>query len=118
MLKGHSRSASASIPYGEVAVLPPVDELDAAVLQYRDAELALADAVGDDVIAISATSMATGYAIGQHPLTAIPVDSLPAAVKTEIDAALEASVDDFELIQISQWYADSSNHSLSEFGDA
>ncbi|MDL0122393.1 hypothetical protein [Halobacterium salinarum] len=118
MLKGHSHSAGGSITYGEAGSLLPVEEIDATVDQYREAELALESVAGDDVIVVTPTSMATGYAIGQHPLTAIVVDSLPPAVKADVDDALEGSIDDFELIQIGKWHPDSPNHSLSEFGDA
>jgi len=118
MPQGHSRSADGSITYGEAEVLFPVEELDASVSQYRDAELALDGVTDDDVISVSPTSLATGYALGRHPLTAISVESLPAAVASQIEDSLETSINAFEFIQVGTLHADSPNHSLAEFGDA
>jgi len=118
MLKGHFESAGASIEYGDADCLFPVDELDATVRQYRDAQLALDDVDGSNVIVVSPTSLATSYFLTQHALTAILVDSLPTAVRSQIDAALDARIDTFELIQIGKWNSTSANHSLAEFTDA
>ena len=51
-------------------------------------------------------------------LSAIRVESLPGAVRREIDAVIEAPIEGFELIQIGKWNSDSRNHSLAEFADA
>jgi len=118
MLKGHFRSAGASIEYGDAGCLFPVDELDATVLQYRDAQLALDDVDGANVILVAPTSLATSYFLTQHALTAIPVDSLPAAVQTQVADELDGSLDTFEFIQIGKWNSDSPNHSLAEFTNA
>ena len=118
MLKGHFESAEASIEYGAAGCLFPVDELDATVLQHRDAQLALDDVDGSNVIVVAPTNLATSYFLTQHALTAIPVDSLSTAVRTQIAAALDARLDTFELIQIGKWNSDSTNHSLVEFTDA
>jgi hypothetical protein len=115
MPKGHFESAGASIAYGDAAALFPVEELDAIVLQHRDAQLALAEVDGEDVIVVAPTSLATSYIITQHALTAIPVDSLSQAVQAELDGEIEAPLDAFELIQIGKWTTDSPNHSLAEF---
>ena len=118
MLKGHFESAGASIDYGDTTGLFPVDELDSTVLQYRDAQLALDDVDGADVIIIAPTSLATSYALTQHALTAIPVKSLPSTVRGQLDENIEGSLDAFELIQIGKWNTDSPNHSLAEFTSA
>jgi hypothetical protein len=118
MLKGHFSSAGASVEYGDAKSLFPVGELDATVLQYRDAQLALDGVGGASVIVVAPTSLATSYHLTQHALTAVRVDSLPGAVRREIDAAIEAPIDAFELIQIGKWNSDSRNHSLAEFADA
>ena len=118
MLKGHFGSAGASVEYGAVGCLFPVEELDATVLQYRDAQLALDDVDGATVIVIAPTSLATSYFLTQHALTAIRVDSLPTAVRTRIADELAASLDTFELIQIGKWNSNSQNHSLTEFTTA
>ncbi|WP_338742313.1 hypothetical protein [Haloplanus salilacus] len=118
MLKGHFESAGASIEYGAAGCLFPVDELDAAVLQYRDAQIALDDVDGSEVIVVAPTSLATSYVLTQHALTAIPVDSLSTAVQTQLANELDEPVDTFELIQIGKWNRDSPTHSLTEFTNA
>lgn len=118
MPKGHFRSAAASIDYGDAADLFPVEELDAEVLQHRDAQLALADVDGEDVVVVAPTSLATSYFLTQHALTAIPVDSLPLAVQAKLDEEGIAPIDTFDLIQIGKWTTDSPNHSLAEFSTA
>ena len=117
MLRGHFGSAGTSIEYEDAGRLFPVDALDATVLQYRDAQLALDDVDGSNVV-VAPTSLATSYFLTQHALTAIPVDSLPAAVQTQITAELNRSLDTFELVQIGKWNGDSPNRSLAEFVDA
>lgn len=118
MLKGHFSSAGASVEYGDSECLFPVGELDATVLQYRDAQLALEDVDGSNVIVVAPTNLATSYFLTQHALTAIRVDGLSTAVRTQIAAALDARIDTFELIQIGKWNSTSANHSLAEFTDA
>ena len=84
MLKGNFITAGASIEYGAAGCLFPTDELDATVLQCQDAQLALDDIDGSDVIVVAPTSFATNYFLTQHALTAIPVNSLPAAERAQI----------------------------------
>jgi len=118
MLKGHFGSSGASIEYGAADCLFSVDDLDAAVLQHRDAQLALDDVDGSDVIVVAPTGLATSYFLTQHALTAIPTDSLSTAVQTQLANELDEPVDTFELIQIGKWSRDSPNHSLTEFTNA
>ena len=118
MLQGHFESAGASIEYGAADCLFPVDELDATVLQYRDAQLALNDVDGSNVIVVALTSLATSYSLTQHALTAIRVDSLSTAVRDQLANALDARLDTFELVQIGKWNSNSLNHSLAEFTNA
>lgn len=118
MLNGHFKSAGATVEYGNAGCLFPVDELDATVLQYRDAQLALDTVDGSKVIVVAPTSLATSYSLTQHALTAISVDSLSGAVRTQVAATLDARLDTFELIQIGKWNSNSTNHSLAEFTDA
>jgi hypothetical protein len=117
MHKGHFTSAAATIDHGDASILFPVEELDATVLQRRDAELALADSDGEDVVVIAPTSMASSYFITQHALTAIPIDSLSPTVKTQLADSLDVPIEFFELIQVGKWTTDSSNHSLNEYAD-
>ncbi|GGL64345.1 hypothetical protein [Halocalculus aciditolerans] len=117
MLKGHFESAGASIAYGAAGCLFPVEDLDATVLQYRDAQLALDAVEGANVIIVAPTSLATSYGLTQHALTAIRIDSLPAPVRAQIAAALDVPLDTFELIQIGKWTRPSANHSLAEYTD-
>jgi hypothetical protein len=118
MSEGHFKSAGDSIDYGDATALFPVEDLDAVVHQYRDAQLALADVDGPEVIAVAPTSMATGYALGGHPLTAISVASLSATIRTQLADELDGSIDRFELIQVGRWTVDTPNHSLAEFTNA
>ena len=117
MSKGHARSAETSIDYGDAGCLFPVDELDATVDQYRDAQLALDGVDGSDVIFIGPTNLASSYLLTQHPLTAIPIESLPAAVQTQIADKLDIPLATFDLIQIGKWSRDFPDHSLTEFVD-
>jgi hypothetical protein len=118
MSKGHFESAGGYIDYGDATALFPVEDLDAVVHQYRDAQLALADVDGSDVIAVAPTSMAAAYALGGHPLTAISMTSLPVTLRTQLAGELDGSIDRFELIQVGRWTVDSPNHSLAEFTNA
>lgn len=118
MLKGHFESAGASIEYDAASYLFPTDELDATVLTHRDAQLALEDVAGTNVIVVTPTSLATSYFLTQHALTAIPVDSLSTTVQTRIANELDNPLDTFDLIQIGKWNNDSSNYSLTEFTEA
>jgi hypothetical protein len=118
MPEGHFGSAGASIDYGNAAGLFPVDDLDATVLQHRDAQLALDDVDGAEVIVIAPTSLATSYLLGQHALTAIPIESLPPAVRRQLGEEVTAPLDTFDFIQIGKWNTDSPNHSLAEFTNA
>jgi hypothetical protein len=118
MLKGHFGSSGASIEYGDAECLFPVDKLAGTVLQHRDAQLALDAVDGANVIVITPTSLATSYALTQHPLTAVPIARLSTAFQTQIDNELDDPLDTFELIQIGKWTHDSSNYSLAEFTDA
>ena len=117
MSSGHFESAGASLEYGDADCLFPVDALDATVLQYRDAQLALDDVDGSAVIVVAPTSLATSYFLTQHALTAIAVDTLPTEVQTGIATALDAPLATFELVQIGKWNSDSPNHSLAAFAD-
>ncbi|WP_135304826.1 hypothetical protein [Haloarcula amylovorans] len=118
MLKGHFQSAGASIEHGDTSVLFPVEELDATVLQRRDAELALADADAENVTVIAPTSLASSYFLTQHVLTAIPVDELLPGVRSKLADGLDTAIETFDLIQIGKWVTDSPDHSLAEYTDA
>ncbi|MDS0276587.1 hypothetical protein NDI85_02170 [Halomicroarcula sp. S1AR25-4] len=118
MLKGHFNSAGASISHGDAGVLFPVTDLIGTIHQYREAELALEAVDSSDVIVIAPTSLASSYALTQHILTAIAIETLSPAVQSHLDEALEEPIEDFKLIQIGKWIVDASNHSLAEFADA
>jgi len=118
MLKEHFESAGASIDYGDAAGLFPVENLDTTVLQHRNAELTLDDAVGNDVIVVAPTNLATSYFLTRHTLTVIPIDSLPAALRTQLDDEIAAPLYSFTLIQIGKWVTDSPNRSLAEYTNA
>ena len=112
MPKGHFWSAGASIEHGDASVLFPVEELDVTVFQRRDAELALADADGENIIIVAPTSLASSYFLTQHTLTAIPVDEFTTGVRSKLTDALDIPIEGFNLIQIGKWVTDSPDHSL------
>jgi len=118
MSNGHFRSSGASIAHREASELFPTTELDATIHQHRDAELALAAVDGTDVIVVAPTSMASGYFLTQHSLTAIPVETLSPPVQSHLGDALDAPIKSYKVIQIGKWTADNPNHSLTEFTDA
>ena len=118
MLNGHFESAGASLEFGAADCLFPVEELDATVHQYRDAQLALDAVHGSNVIVVAPTSLATSYRLAQHALTAIPVESLSSATQARIADTIDAPLETFELIQVGKWNKSSPNHSLNEFADA
>lgn len=118
MPKGHFTSAGASIDHRDASVLSPVEDLDATVLQRRDAELALDDVDGEEVIVIAPTSLASSYFLTRHALTAIPVDGLAPAVRSQLADALGTPIETFEFIQIGKWNTDIPDHSLAEYTDA
>jgi hypothetical protein len=60
--------------------------------QHRNAQLVLNAVEGNTVIVISPMSLATGYKLGGHPMTAIRVDSLPADSTATLDAAVELKI--------------------------
>ncbi len=110
-----SREFQYSDEYGDATSLFPVDELDATVYQYRDAERALGNVRSEDVICVYPESTATGYAIGQNLLSAVRVDTLPTTVRAEVNDALDAAISSFEIVQVGTWVSDSPNRSLSEY---
>lgn len=118
MLEKHYAAVGATVGYGAVDRLFPVEELDATVVQYRDAQLALDDVDGSAVVAVAPTNLASGYRLAQHPLTAIRVDTLPAAVRTRLAEELDAPLDAFEFVQVGKRNSESANRSLAEFADA
>ena len=118
MHNGHFKSAGASIDHGAASMLFPISNLDASVLQHRDAELVLGNTESADVIVITPTSMASSYFLTQHPLTAIPVKELPPNVRSRLSETLDAPLDSFEFIQVGKWITDSPNRSLNEYAKA
>jgi len=118
MLYGHFTSVGATIDHGDASALFPVEGLDAPVLQRRDAELALDDVGSENVIGIAPTSLASSYFLTRHALTAIPVDELAPAVRSQLVGALDAPIETFDLVQVGKRTTDSPDHSLAEFTDA
>lgn len=118
MLRGHFHSAGASVPFGDASDLFPLEDLDGRVLRHREAELALESADSESVVVVAPTSLATSYHLGDEGLAAIHIETLPAEIRAKLDAALDAPLSRFDLIQVGRWHSDSPNHSLTEFGDA
>jgi len=112
---GHFYSAGGYINHGAASPLFPVEELAATVHQYRDAERELEAATSSDVFVVSPDGFASSYALTQHPLTAIEVDTLPAEIETKIDDRIDASLSAPELLQIGRRESRYSNWSLNDF---
>jgi hypothetical protein len=118
MPTGHFGSAGASIDHGNASALFPVEGLDGTILQRRDAELALADVGSENVIGIAPTSLASSYFLTQHTLTAIPVDELTPAVRSQLADELDGPLEAFDIVQIGKCTTDSPDRSLAEYTDA
>jgi len=118
MHKGHFETAGEHVEYGDASYLFPVEQLDATVRQYRDAQREIQNVCGEDVVAVAPTSLASSYALTQRPLTAIVVDTLSIDTFHRLDSVTDARLDSFAVIQIGKWTSESENHSLSEFTQA
>jgi len=107
-----------TIPYGAATCLFPVEDLDASLVQNRDAYRLLADRDTQSVVVVTPESTASGYLLAQLPLTLIFIETLPATHRREIAAALDESVTAYTHIQLGRAIKSGRNHSLSEFGAA
>jgi hypothetical protein len=104
-----------TIPHGDAVGLFPVEELNVSTIRNRDAVLALETVEKGDVLVVSPNGMASGYYLGGHPLTLLPVEALPAERRRELSDALDGSVQDFEYVCVGRRVESGPNHSLSEF---
>jgi len=107
-----------TISHGDAAGLFPVEELDVSTIRNREAVLALETVEEGDVLVVAPDGMASGYYLGGHPLTLLPVEALPAERKHELSDALDGSVEDFEYVRVGRRVESGANHSLSEFGSS
>lgn len=110
-------SAPTTVDHGAASGLFPVKELETAAFQYRDAEVVLRRADGDEVIVVAPTGFASAMFLGRHTLTVIPIADLPVRIRSELNAVLEDPLETFEFVQIGDRPSDSPNHSLTEFAD-
>lgn len=104
-----------TITHGDAAGLFPVEELDVSTVRNREAVLALEIVEEDSVLVVAPDGMASGYYLGEHPLTLIPVEDLLRERKRELSDALDGSADDYEYIRVGRRIKSGHNHSLSEF---
>jgi hypothetical protein len=104
-----------TIIHGDAAGLFPVEELSVSTIRNREAVLALETVAEGDVLVVAPDGMASGYYLGEHPLTLIPVENLPTERKRELAGALDGSADDYEYIRVGRRVESGYNHSLSEF---
>lgn len=115
---GNDFADRATIPYGVATCLVPVENLDASLVQNRDAYRLLAERDTQSVVVVTPESTASGYLLAQHPLTLLAIKTLPATHRREIAGALDESVDAYTHIQLGRTIESGRNHSLSEFGAA
>ena len=107
-----------TVSHGDAAGLFPVEELDVSTIRNREAVLALETVEKGDVLVVAPDGMASGYYLGGHPLTLLPVEALPVERKRELSDALDGSVEDFEYVRVGRRVESGPNHSLSEFGSS
>jgi len=115
MSVGHFTDAGGYIDHGDASVLFPVEEIDATVHTYRDAELALKNTAADSVLVVRPTGFASSYALTQRPLTAIEVPSLDDELRELLGEGVDGDLSNFELIQVGKAVAPTKNRSLAEF---
>lgn len=104
-----------TVPFGVVTDLLPVAELDAPVVQNRDAQLRLEPLEEEAVIAVAPSSMASSYYLGDHELTLIAIADLPAAVKRELSQAVDGSIEAYSHVQLGKRIESGANRTISEF---
>ncbi|WP_049926265.1 hypothetical protein [Natronomonas moolapensis] len=104
-----------TVQFGVVSELFPVAELDAPLVQSRDAQLRREALDEEAIIAVAPESMATGYHLGSHELTLIAIDDLPKALTRAVSAAVDGPIEAYSHIQLGKRIESGSNRSLSEF---
>lgn len=104
-----------TVQFGVVSELFPVAELDAPLVQNRDALLRLEELDEGAIIVVVPESMATGYHLGDHELTLIAIEDLPAALTRAVSAAVDGSTEAYTHIQLGKQIESGPNRSLSEF---
>lgn len=109
-------SAGGGVEYQVVDELFPIEDLETSVFQRRVAELALDKVNRGSFITVSLNSLATGYFLGQHPLTVISIDNLLQLVASTVDHSLDRSIESFDLMQIGTLSTRSMNYSLLDTG--
>jgi hypothetical protein len=114
-MRTRNPTVETTIPYGDASTLLPVEELDAGVVQNRDAELRLAALDPDEVLTVAPESMASGYALGSHPLTLVEVASLSGTRARALADASGVALERFSHVRIGRAVRSGANHSLSEF---
>ena len=107
-----------TVQFGVVSELFPVAELDAPLVRNRDALLRLEELDEGAIIVVVPESMATGYHLGDHELTLIAIEDLPAALTRAVSAAVDGSTEAYTHIQLGKQIESGPNRSLSEFGSA
>lgn len=115
MSDSHFQNAGSFIGHRDASDLFPVGELTGKVYQHRDAQLRLTELDSEDIVVISPTSLASGYYLTQHPLTAIEIESLPQEVRSSISDQGNVYLNQFELIQVGRGPSQIENRSISEF---
>lgn len=115
MSSGNLHIRYASVPYGSVSELLPVETLSpAAYWQHDSAAERIQSASDSEIVAIAPESMATGYRLGQHPLTAIDLDSLSEARYERLDEGTRSELRGHSILVLGQ-FPDHENRTLREF---
>lgn len=107
-----------TVQFGVVSELFPVAELDAPLVRNRDALLRLEELDEEAIIVVVPESMATGYHLGDHELTLIAIEDLPAALTRAVSAAVDGPIEAYTHVQLGKQIESGPNCSLPEFGSA
>lgn len=104
-----------SVPYDEAGALRPLEDLPAAAVTTHDQAVARLEGASDDeVLAVAPVSMATGYHLGQMPLTVITINELPTETISQLAAATTCDIASYRYIALGKRPAHE-NHTLRKY---
>lgn len=105
----------ASVPYGTVSSIFPVESLPRTAWDLYDAAVERFESASEsDVVAVAPESMATGYALVQRPLTVVSLADLPSGIRAELLAEAPETLRERSLLVFGR-PTDAENHTLREY---
>lgn len=115
MTREHFFDAGGYVDHGDASVLFPVDGLAATIHRHREAQLALEEVDGEEVVVIRPTGLASSYFLTQHPLTAIEISTLSDDLVGTVGDAAGIDLRAFTLVQAGRGRISSEDYSLTEY---